>query len=96
MFFVINTLVRCRSLKNTCNKSYFTDVFQETLKELFPSREVLRFRYRQVVIFVAGLMKDSRPLVQHVYEMQVEDYLDEMRTGDNPYIDVDLFKWLHA
>ena len=31
-------------------------------------------------------MKDSRPLVQHVYEMQVEDYT---------YIDADLFRSLH-
>ena len=28
--------------------------------------------------------------------MQVEDYLDELRTGDNPYIDDDLFKSLQA
>ena len=54
-------------------------------------------RYREVVIFVAGLMKDSRSLVQLVYEMQVEDYLHEMRTDDlPPSIDADLFKWLHA
>ena len=51
-----------------------------------------------MVIFVVGLMKDPRPLVQHVYEMQVEDYLNEMRTGglyDSP-IDVDLFESLHT
>ena len=68
-------------------------MLQETLKELFPSLLAVG-RYREVVLFVAGQMKDSRPLVQHVYEMQVEDY--EMRTGYGPYIDADLFKWLHT
>ena len=70
------------------------DLFQETLKEFFPSREAVQ-RYREVVIFVAGLMKDSRPLVQHIYEMQVEDYLNQMRTG-LPGIDADLLKVLRA
>ena len=48
---------------------------------------------------MAGLMKDSRPLVQYVYEMQLEHYLDEMRfSGDDglPSIDADLLKSLHA
>ena len=63
---------------------------------MFPSWEAVSKRYREVIIFVAGLMKDSRPLVQYIYEMQVEDYLNEMRTGDYPGIDADLFKWLQA
>ena len=63
--------------------------------ELFPSWEAVRFRYREVVLFAAGQMKDSRPLVQHMYEMQVEFYLNELRTGGLPYIDADLFKLLH-
>ena len=73
-------------------------MFQETLKELFPSWEAVSTRYREVVLFVAGLMKDSRPLVQFVYEMQVEYYLDTMRTGNNhPSIDdTDLFRSLQA
>ena len=54
------------------------------------------YRYREVVIFVAGLMKNSRPLVQHVYEMYVEYYLNVMRTGVHPSIDADLLKRLHA
>ena len=70
------------------------DLFQETLKELFPSWKAVR-RYREVIIFAAGQMKDSRPLVQFVYEMQVEDYLNRMRTG-HPLIDADLFRWLHS
>ena len=49
-----------------------------------------------MVLFAAGQMKDSRPLVQFVYEMQVEDYLNNMRTGYNPLIDADLFKWFQA
>ena len=69
-------------------------MFQETLKELFPSWEAVRTRYREVVLFVAGLMKDSRPLVEHLYEMQVEHYLNKMRAGYRPSIDPHLFKWL--
>ena len=71
-------------------------MLQETLKELFPSWEAVQ-RYREVIIFVAGLMKDSRPLVHHVYEMQVEGYLNWMRTsGDGLAIDADLFRSLQA
>ena len=70
-------------------------MFQETLKELFPSLKAVQ-RYREVVLFVAGLMKDSRPLVQYVYEMQVEYYLNEMRTDSNPSIDKNLFWSLQA
>ena len=69
-------------------------MLQETLKELFPSWEAV-YRHREVIIFTAGLMKDPRPLVQHVYEMQVADYLDKLRYG-SPGIDSDLFKSLHA
>ena len=74
-------------------------MLQKTLKELFPSWEALRDRYREVVLFVVGLMKDPRPLVQYVYEMQLEHYLDEMRSGGDdglPSIDADLLKSLHA
>ena len=71
------------------------DLFQETLKELFPSWEAVSKRYREVVLFVAGLMKDSRPLVQFVYEMQVEDYLNVMRASGYPSIDADLLESLH-
>ena len=78
-------------------KSIFADVFQETLKELFPSLKVVE-RYREVVIFTAGLMKDPRPLVQYVYEMQVEYYLMVIRTSGVIHLPIDphLFKWLHA
>ena len=72
------------------------DLFQEPLKWLFPSWEAVRTRYREVVLFVAGLMKDSRPIVQHLYEMQVEDYLNTMRTGDLQSIDADLLESLHT
>ena len=54
-------------------------------------------RYREVVIFVAGMMTDSRPFLQHVYEMQVEPYLKRMRTDwYSTSIDADLFKWLQV
>ena len=72
-------------------------LFQEMLKELFPTWQAVRWRYREVIIFTAGQMKDPRPLVQHVYEMQVEDYLSEMRTsGIYPSIAAGLFKSLHT
>ena len=71
-------------------------MFQETLKELFPSWKAVERRYREVVLFVTGLIKDSRPLVQYVYEMQVEDYLNKMRTTHNPSIDNDLLTGLQA
>ena len=54
---------------------------------MFPSWKAV-YRYREVIIFVAGLMKDSRPLVQFIYEMQIE--------AGPLSIDADLFKWLHA
>ena len=55
------------------------------------------WRYIEVVLFAADQMKDPRPLVQHVYEMQVEDYLYTMRTDPAcpVSLDDDLFKWLH-
>ena len=71
-------------------------MLQETLKELFPSLWDVSGRYREVVLFVAGLMKDSRPLVQHIYEMQIEDYLNCMRIAGGPSIDADLLKLLQA
>ena len=71
------------------------DALQETLKELFPSGVAVD-RYSEVVLFVAGLMKDSRPLVQFLYEMQVEYYLNVMRIRGFPSIDADLFDWLHT
>ena len=54
-------------------------------------------RYKEVIIFAVGLMKEPKPLVQHVYEMQVEGYLNEMRTGYyGPSIDTHLLKSLHV
>ena len=40
-------------------------------------------------------MKDSTPLVQFMYEMQVEDYLRQMRTGHKSSIDANLFESLY-
>ena len=74
------------------------DLFQETLKELFPSWKAVSKRHREVVLFVVGLMKEPGPLAQFVYEMQIEYYLNKMRTGGGlgPSIDTDLFKSLRA
>ena len=51
-----------------------------------------------MVIFTVGLMKDPRPLVDHIYEMWIEDYLNNMRTnrGYAPSIDMHLFKSLYT
>ena len=70
-------------------------MLQETLKELFPSWEAVK-RFRQVITFTTGLMKDPRPLVQYIYELQIEDYLTRMRTSGDPSIDADLLKSLHT
>ena len=62
---------------------------------MFPSWESVQ-RNREVVLFVVGLMKDSRPLVQHVYEMLAEFYLNQIRTGfSNLILLDDLLKSLH-
>ena len=86
---------RSKSIPIAIFKTY--DLFQETLKELFPSCEAVE-RYREMVLFVAGLMKDSRPLVQFVYEMYVEECLYRFRTGVGflGLIDTDLFKLLNT
>ena len=41
-------------------------------------------------------MKDPRPLVQYTYEMQIQDYVNRMRTGGYALIDADLLKSLHT
>ena len=61
--------------------------------ELFPSPHVKR--HREVIIFSTGLMKDPRPLINYLYEMQVEEYLSKMRSSGRPSIDADLFQSLH-
>ena len=49
---------RSRSIR-TSNIQDCHALLQEMLKELFPSWEAVQ-RYKEVVIFVVGLMKDSR------------------------------------
>ena len=46
-------------------------MFQETLKELFPSWKSVK-RHEEVVAFTCGLMKDPTLLVNHVYETYIE------------------------
>ena len=70
-------------------------MFQETLNQLFPSWQAVQ-RYREVVIFTTGLMKDPTPLLQHIYEMYIKDYLNWMRAGDLLHIDKDLFKSMYS
>ena len=60
-------------------------LFQETLLDLFPSMEHIR-KYTEVVIFLCGLMSDPTPLVQHVYEMCVQEKQQKMVEGENPSI----------
>ena len=66
----------------------FADVFQETLKELFPSWEAVH-KHREVVIFTSGLMKDPRPLVEHLYEAWIDEvYVSEMRDSNHHFPDL--------
>ena len=63
---------------------------------MFPSWEAVQ-RYSEVISFTTGLMKDPRPLVDHVYQMQIENNLDAMRRpSGNLSIDVDLLKSLYT
>ena len=61
------------------------------LRELVPTWKAVK-RYREVIIFTVGRMKNPTPLIDHTYQMQIEDYLSKMRTGRYPSIDPDLFK----
>ena len=71
-------------------------MFQESLQELFPSWKAVE-RYRDVISFTTGLMKEPRPLVDHVYQMLIEHNLSAMRgMSDNLSIDVDLLKSLYT
>ena len=48
-----------------------------------------------MIIFCAGLMKDPRPLINYMYEMQIGDYFSRMGdSGVYPSIDANLFKSL--
>ena len=72
-------------------------LFQKTLKELFPTWEDVRKKYREVVIIMTGLLKDPRPLVDHTYMVYIKECRREMRTRDySPPIDQQLFKSLYA
>ena len=54
-------------------------------------------KYREVIIFTTGLVKDPRPLLDYIYDMKIDDYLDCMRGRDRfPKIQEDLFKTLYA
>ena len=39
-------------------------------------------RHSEVLMFCSGLMKDPRPLVEHVYQMYIERQLNVTRTGE--------------
>ena len=65
-------------------------LFQETLRELFPSyKNVLK--HAKVVAFTCGLMKDPTPLMNHVYEMYIE-YVCNWNSND----DTEIVRQLHA
>ena len=63
------------------------------MKYFFPSWKTVS-RYREVLIFVAGLMKDSRPLVQYLYQILIVDCRNQMKTHGVLSADKDLFKSL--
>ena len=59
--------------------------FQETLDELFPSMYEIK-RLEEVVLFTVGLMADSTPLVDHVYQTYIKRI---QRAGKLGYADTD-------
>ena len=85
-FQILRLLLVSHAKFNFLNTGNHDLLFQETLKKLFPSWEAVD-RHREVIVFSAGLMKDSTPLVQFTYEMQIERHPDS--------IDVDLSKTLY-
>ena len=42
-------------------------------------------KHREVVLFAVGLMSDPTPLVDHVYQMLINDRLKQMRSGEHYY-----------
>ena len=58
--------------------TYVIFLFQETLKELFPSWFDIK-RHEEVVTFTCGLMQDPRPLVNYAYEMYIEMHQNQWR-----------------
>ena len=71
-------------------------LFQATLTELFPSWDAVK-KYREVIIFTVGLVTDARPLVNYIYERQIEESLKQLREDrDGIKILNDLFTVLYA
>ena len=69
---------------------------QATLTELFPSWKAVK-KYREVIIFTVGLVKDPRPLVDYIYEIQIEECLEDLRVNrDGIIVATDLFRALYA
>ena len=62
--------------------------------KFFPSIETVR-RNKQVIMFTVGLMKDPTPLVDHIYSVEIEEYVNMMRKGDIPVIKSEMFYSFH-
>ena len=71
---------------------------QESLELLLPSWNDIK-DHREAVLFAVGLMSDPTPLVDHVYQMKIDEKLAEMRKENDfftsEYYD-DLLKSLYA
>ena len=62
------------------------------LKLFLPSWKAVQ-RYRDVIIFTVGLIKDPTPILEFTYNIHIEAYMSQMRTsGLLPSIDIDLLK----
>ena len=63
---------------------------QAMLVEFFPSIQTV-MRNKQVIMFTVGLMKDPTPLVDHVYALEIEEYMKVRRKGAEPGVDCEMF-----
>ena len=82
------------NLKIVLIMHYFV-FFKESLKQFFQNWDAVK-RYREVIIFTVGLMKDPKPLVEHIYEIHEEWFLNGLRTDAAYEIDVELFTSIYT
>ena len=60
-------------------RKYFK-TFQSTLESFFSCWYDIE-KHREVVLFACGLMSDPTPLVDHVYQMWIDEYLEKIRNS---------------
>ena len=60
---------------------------------MFPDNWAV-YRYSEMIIFTVGLMKDPRPLSEHVYQLLTEEYV-QMLLHEVPLTDLYLFQSMY-